>query len=85
MLRQKNKKMKPSLYFFGLLIISSFSVTAQLQKFGKPGSFADKHTVYEYKKSNWDGTHSSSIFLYLADSNKLDHLNGGREMKLLPL
>jgi len=72
MLRQKNKKMSARLYFFGLLIISSFSVIAQLQKFGKPGSFADKHTVYEYKKSNWDGAHSSSIFLYVADSNKLE-------------
>ena len=60
------------LCFFGILIISSFSVTAQLQKFGKPGSFADKHMVYESKKSNWDGTHSSGIFLYVADSNKLE-------------
>jgi hypothetical protein len=64
--------MNSRLYFFGLRIISSFSVTAQLQKFCKPGSFADKYTVYEYKKSNWDGTHSSRIFLYVADSNKLE-------------
>ena len=72
MRRQKNKKMRFCLYFFGLFVISSFSVTAQLQKFGKPGSFADKHTVYEYKKSNWNGAHSSSIFLYVADSNNLE-------------
>ena len=29
---------------------------------------ADKNTGYEYKKSNWDGSYSSSIFLYVADT-----------------
>jgi hypothetical protein len=28
--------------------------------------------VYEYKKSNWDGSHALSIFLYVADSTKLE-------------
>jgi hypothetical protein len=64
--------MKANLLLIAFLITSAISASAQLSKFSKPGSFSDKHTVYEYKKSNWDGTHSSSIFLYVADSNKLE-------------
>ena len=63
--------MKVSLVFFVFLAIS-FTVTGQVNKFGKPLSFADKHTVYEYKKSNWDGTHSSYVFLFIADTDKLE-------------
>lgn len=57
---------------FVFLVIFAFSALAQLNKFTKPSNFSDKHTLYEYKKSNWDGTHSSSVFLYVADSNKLE-------------
>lgn len=63
-------KITPFLIVF--IIISSVTVTAQLNKFDKPGPFTDKHLLYEYKKSNWDGTHSSSVFLYVADSNRLE-------------
>lgn len=63
--------MKISLHLVVLLAISSLSLSAQLHKFGKPSHFTDKHTLYEYKKSNWDGTHSSTVFLYIADTNKL--------------
>jgi hypothetical protein len=63
--------MKISLHLVVLLVISSLSLSAQLQKFGKAGHFTDKYTLYEYKKSNWDGTHSSTVFLYIADTNKL--------------
>jgi hypothetical protein len=52
--------------------ISCSPVFSQLNKFGKPASFADKGTLYQYKKSNWDGTHSSSVYLYVADTNRLE-------------
>ena len=45
---------------------------SQPDKFSGPSSFADKGIVYEYRKSNWDGSHSSLIYLYVADSNKLE-------------
>ena len=64
--------MKASLFPVVFLVISSFSLSGQVSKFGNPGLFRDKHTLYEYKKSNWDGTHSSSVFLYVADSNRLE-------------
>lgn len=63
--------MKAGLLSIVFLAIS-FTVTAQVSKFGKPPSFTDKHTLYQYKKSNWDGTHSSSVFLYIADNDKLE-------------
>ena len=63
--------MKASLLSIVFLAIS-FTVTAQVSKFGKPPSFTDKHTLYQYKKSNWDGTHSTSVFLYIADNDKLE-------------
>ena len=64
--------MKATPFLFVLLVNCSLSFTAQVTKFGTPGSFADKNTLYEYKKSNWDGTHSSTFFLYIADTNKLE-------------
>lgn len=63
-------KVSPLLIVF--IIISSVTVTAQISKFDKPGPFPDKHLLYEYRKSNWDGTHSSSVFLYVADTNRLE-------------
>jgi len=64
--------MKISSYFFAFLFTLAYQASAQLNKFGQPGKFNDINTVYEYRKSNWDGTHSSNIFLYVADSNKLE-------------
>ena len=58
-----------------LLVLTSFSGTflyGQVDKFTHPTGFADLHTIYEYKKSNWDGSHASTIFLYINDSNKLE-------------
>src|SRR5688572_1178482 len=64
--------MKATPFLTVFFIISSAPVTAQVNKFDQPRSFTDKHLLYEYKKSNWDGTHSSSVFLYVADSNRLE-------------
>ncbi|HET6721226.1 MAG TPA: hypothetical protein VFH07_00695 [Chitinophagaceae bacterium] len=64
--------MKATPFLIVFIIISSAPVTAQLNKFDQPGPFTDKHLLYEYKKSNWDGTHSSSVFLSVADSNRLE-------------
>jgi hypothetical protein len=64
--------MKASSFPVIFLVVSSFPLSAQLSKFGKPGLFTDRNTVYEYKKSNWDGTHSSSVFLYIANNNRLE-------------
>ena len=64
--------MKATPFLFFLLINWSVPAYTQVAKFDSPGSFADKNTLYEYKKSNWDGTHSSSVLLYIADTNKLE-------------
>lgn len=56
----------------GFQVVFGLSALSQLTKFQQPANFSDLHTVYEYKKSNWDGTHSSTIFLYVADSNRLE-------------
>lgn len=64
--------MKTTPFLIVFIVSFSVTVTAQINKFDKPGSFTDKHLLYEYKKSNWDGTHSSRVFLYLADSNRLE-------------
>ena len=61
-----------SLFCYCLAITISTGVSAQLSKFGKPAAVADQNTVYEYRKSNWDGTHASSVFLYVADNDKLE-------------
>lgn len=44
---------------------------SQLSAYQHPGNISDQHTVYAYKKSNWDGSHASTIYLYVADSNRL--------------
>jgi len=64
--------MKVRSFLVVFVAFSSISLPAQLNKFGKPGLFADKHTLYEYKKSNWDGTHSSTVFLYVAGNDRLE-------------
>ncbi|HMU46458.1 MAG TPA: hypothetical protein PKC72_08830 [Chitinophagaceae bacterium] len=59
---------------------------AQVDKYGQPAGFSDLHTVYVYQKSNWDGTHSSKINLYVADSNRLEsfkHTEGQNEATLV--
>jgi hypothetical protein len=58
---------------FIVLVLHCFNLLApcQLQKYQKPSSIDDLHTMYEYRKSNWDGSHASAIFLYVADSNQL--------------
>lgn len=45
--------------------------TAQVEKFSTPVTFNDLHMVYTYQKSNWDGSHASTIFLYIRDTNQL--------------
>lgn len=45
---------------------------SQVSAYSKPVHFNDLHTVYTYQKSNWDGTHSSTIFLYVRDSTRLE-------------
>lgn len=64
--------MKATSFSIVCIIICSNTVNAQITKYDKPGPFTDKHFLYEYKKSNWDGTNSSSVFLYVADSNRLE-------------
>ena len=64
--------MKVRSFLVIFLVISSNCLAAQVSKFGKPGLVTDKHTLYEYKKSNWDGTHASTVFLFVADSNRLE-------------
>ena len=60
------------LFCWYFVVIISTDVSAQLSKFGKPAAVADQNTVYEYRKSNWDGTHASTVFLYVADNDKLE-------------
>ena len=64
--------MSYKIFYFLVLIIVFSRNYGQLNRFTAPGSFPDKYTVYEYKKSNWDGTHASTIFLYVADTNRLE-------------
>jgi hypothetical protein len=66
------KQMKTSFFLFLFIAISILPAHGQVDKFDKPVKFTDLNTVYEYRKSNWDGTHASSVFLYVADSNKLE-------------
>ncbi len=54
-----------------IVCLLNFSANAQIDKYQYPGSINDLYTVYEYKKSNWDGTHASTIYLYIADTNKI--------------
>lgn len=54
-----------------LFCINSFS-EAQVSRFTIPKTFPDTGTVYIYKKSNWDGSHASTIFLYVNDKNRLE-------------
>jgi len=55
-----------------LQVIFGLSGLSQLNAYQHPGNITDKHTVYSYKKSNWDGSHASTIYLYVADSNRLE-------------
>ncbi len=50
----------------------SFHGFSQATAFSKPSHFSDLHTVYTYQKSNWDGSHASTIFLYIKDSANLE-------------
>lgn len=45
---------------------------AQVDKFEWIENRADVHTVYAYRKSNWDGSHASMIFLYVRDNRQLE-------------
>jgi len=53
-------------------MVISVSLHAQPDKYQRPAVISGLQTVYEYKKSNWDGTHASTIYLYVADTNKLE-------------
>jgi hypothetical protein len=56
----------------GFQVVFGLSALSQLTKYQQLKNFDDQHTVYQYKKSNWDGTHASTIFLYIADSSRLE-------------
>jgi hypothetical protein len=56
------------LYLLSITLITS----AQVSKFTFPKTFNDTGTVYTYRKSNWDGSHASTIFLYVKDRNRLE-------------
>ena len=64
--------LRRSFLLTGFFLFCGVLAFSQLHKFQFPSNFRDLHTLYEYKKSNWDGTHASTIFLYVADSNKLE-------------
>src|SRR5690606_32205734 len=68
----KSKCMKHIMVFTLLFLFQTLSVFAQQEKFGLPGTISDKHRLYTYSKSNWDGTHASGIFLYISDDNRLE-------------
>lgn len=55
-----------------IAFIFSLAAPGQVSKYKRAGRFDDLQTVYVYQKSNWDGTHASQIFLYVADSNRLE-------------
>ena len=55
-----------------IAFIFSLAAPGQISKYKAAGRFNDLQTVYVYQKSNWDGTHASQIFLYVADSNRLE-------------
>ena len=59
------------LYCLFPLFLSN-QVVAQPDKFSTPAIFNDLHTVYTYQKSNWDGTHASTIFLYVRNKTQLE-------------
>ncbi len=58
--------------FVFILLIVNGSLFGQTSQFQRPSAISDVHIVYKYQKSNWDGTHASTIFLYVADSNRLE-------------
>ena len=66
-----SKKMKFRL-LIPLILIAYTPLFSQLDRYGAVPLFKDKGVVYEYKKSNWDGSHPSTIYLYVADSEKLE-------------
>lgn len=68
-----------------LSLLTSLASVGQISQYQWPASFGDVHTVYEYKKSNWDGTHASTIFLYVADSNKLESFKWAKGDKVATL
>lgn len=55
-------------FFYSVFLEGS----AQVSRFGKTAGVQDQNTVYEYRKSNWDGTHASSVFLYVMDKERLE-------------
>lgn len=72
--------------FIILFLLIGQVLYSQLNKFDAPEKIDDKGIVYEFRKSNWDGTHASSIFLYIADNNKLEsfkYLKGTDEATLV--
>lgn len=76
--------------FLIVFFLVSFSIqwtSAQLKK--SPGTIPvnDLHRVYTYQKSNWDDSHASQIYLYIADSNRLESFkwNKGEDWSTLIL
>lgn len=60
---------KIGLMISGVLTLAAAG--AQLSRYGAVPVFQDRHHLYVYRKSNWDGTHASRVYLYIADSNRL--------------
>ncbi len=58
-------------YLVLLILVSGLTSIAQITKYATPATFKDLNTVYTYQKSNWDGSHASTIFLYIKDTNQI--------------
>lgn len=65
-------RIKKQLALFTLLFSAPIYLFAQLDQFTKPTNITDTHTVYQYQKSNWDGTHRSDIFLFVRNNQQLE-------------
>ena len=59
-------------FLFAFSVATCSYCFSQASAFSKPSHFNDLHTVYTYQKSNWDGSHASTIFLYVKDSVHLE-------------
>lgn len=66
-------------------LVFHLTALAQLDKFQRPAVISDLLTVYTYQKSNWDGSHASTIYLYVADSNELQSFKWAKGDKVATL
>ena len=57
-----------------IVIFLYSGLSAQSSAYGEAAGFADLHHLYVYRKSNWDGSNASRVYLYIADTNRLASL-----------